>query len=237
MNVRHLVSQLLRGGAPLAILAVALTAASVSAATIASIEFTGLNLVYDGSSIVDAGSPFGGARNPAFADPLTTADFKINGILQGSINTDLSLDLLIPDVTGILSGSGTVFNTTTVGNPGYFDLLIGTGPSAAQYIQVDLSQVNVTYIDVMNLVQFSFGAAISDTFVQNLPFGLQLGDPVTVSFSAQVDPGTRTTGGGLVTGFRASGTGEIRGPQVPEPASCALAACGLIAIVAGHRRK
>lgn len=237
MNVRHLVSQLLCCGASLATVALALTAASVSAATIASIEFTGMNLVYNGSSIVDAGSPAGGGRNPAFADPLTTADFKINGVLQGSITTDVSLDVFIPDVTGISSAPNTVFNLWTVGNPGYFDLLVGTGPSAAQYIQVDLDRVNVTYIDVSNTVQFTFGAAVSDTFVQNLPFGLQLGDPVTVSFSAQIAAGSKTTAGGFVTGFNANGTGEIAGPQVPEPATCALAACGLIAMVAVRRRK
>lgn len=215
------------------------TVSAAWAAPISTVEigFTGMNLLYDGAAIYDAGSNAGGSRDPADADPLTTADFYINGVHQGSVSSNVYLDAFIPDVTGISALPNTVTNLTTVGNPGYFDLLIGTSPSAAQYIQVDLDEVSVTYIDVSGIVQFTFGAAVSDTFLQNLPFSLVIGDPVTVSFSAQIIPGTRTVGGGLVTGFAASGTGEIRGPLVPEPSSCVLAAVGLLTAASMRRRK
>jgi len=210
-------------------------AAPVKAATI-EIQFTGMNLQYDGSAIYDNGVTAGGVADPADADSLISVDFLVDGISVGSLSSDISLDVYIPDVTGISSASGTVYNATTVGNPGYFDLLIGTTPLASEFLTIDLEEVNVTYIDVLNIVQFTFGAAVSDVFAQNLPFGLQIGDPVTVSFSSQITPGTRTTGGGLVTGFDATGTGEIQGDLIPEPATCLLAAFGLIGCLTIRRK-
>jgi hypothetical protein len=210
-------------------------AAPTSAATI-EIGFTGLNLVYDGSAIYDAGSTSGGLGNPADADGLTSVDFSVDGVPAGSLSSDVSADIYIPDVTGIPVGPG-VDNQTTPGNPGFFDLLIGTSPLATQFLLVDLEDVNITYLDVANIVQFTFGAAVSDVFAQNLPFGLVIGDPITVSFSAQVIAGTKTDNGSVITGFSAFGGGEIRGPQVPEPGTFLLAALGLVATLAGRCRK
>jgi hypothetical protein len=219
-----------------ALIVSALLSANTLAATIA-IDFTGMNLVYDGSSIYDAGDSAGGNLDPDEADPLASADFFVDNVLVGSLSSDLSLDVYIPDVGGISSAANTVDVQTTPGNPGFFDLLIGTSPLAAEYIAVDLEEVTVTYIDVLNMVQFTFGAAISDSASQNLPFGLVVGQPVTVSFSAQIDAGTRTTGGGLVTGFEASGTGEIAGPLVPEPTTGLLLVLGAVSAAAVARRR
>ncbi len=232
MKITQLVSHLARCGAACAMVALSLTAAQ--AATI-EIQFTGMNLVYDGSAIYDGGSTAGGVANPADADALTSVEIYVDGSLVNTITSDISLDAYIPDVTGISSAPGTVDSQTTPGNPGFFDLLIGTSPLASEYLLVDLEDVSITYVDILNVVQFTFGAAISDVFTQNLPGGLVIGDPVTVSFSAQVTPGTKTSAGGFVTGFEASGTGEIRGEAIPEPTTCLLGALGLIGLVV--RRK
>ncbi len=234
MKISQFVLHIVRGGAMCALVACSFVA-PLTAATI-EIQFTGMNLTYDGSALYDGGSTAGGLADPADADPLNSVDFFIDGLPVGSLSSDISLDVYIPDVTGISSAANTVYNQTTVGNPGFFDLLIGTSPLAAQFLLIDLEDVNITYIDVLNIVQFTFGAAVSDVFAQNLPFGLQIGDPVTVSFSSQVTAGTRTTGGGFVTGFDATGTGEIQGDLIPEPASCLLAAIGLIGCLTIRRK-
>ncbi len=238
MKTAQLGSQLLRRGVVFGVIfsCLALVAAPVMAATL-QIQFSGMNLVYDGSTIYDAGGLAGGLGDPATADPLTSVDFFVDGVPSGSLSTDLSIDVSIPDVTGIPAGANVVYNLTTPGTtPGVFDLLVGTSPVAAEYILVDLAEVSVTYLDVMNIVQFTFGAAVGDIFSQNLPLGFEVGDPVTVSFSAQIVPGSRTDNGSFITGFNASGTGEISGAVVPEPATCLLAACGLAAAFVGRRR-
>jgi hypothetical protein len=209
--------------------------ASSLAATI-QISFTGLDLVYDGSAIYDAGSNAGGLADPADADPLITVDFTVDGTLVGSLSSDISLDAFIPDITGISAAPNTVDVQTTPGNPGFFDLLIGTSPLASEFLLVDLEDVTFTYIDILNMVQFTFGAAISDSIAQNLPFGLVMGDPVTVSFSAQVVPGTKIDNGTDITGFEASGTGEFRGPAIPEPTAALLLVLGTLATVMFGRR-
>lgn len=220
-------------GAACAVMALVLVAAPAAAAAI-SIEFTGMDLVYDGSALYDAGSTAGGTADPAEGDPLSSVEFSVDGTSVGSITNNVSLDVYIPGITGIPSAPGTVHNLVAPAG-GRFDLLVGTSPTASEYLLIDMGEVNVTYVDVANTVQFTFGAAISDLFVQNLPFGLIIGDPITVSFSAQVMPGTRTESGGVVTGFRAGGTGQLNGPLVPEPATCMLAAFGLVALAV--RRK
>ena len=197
------------------------------------IAFTGVDLVYDGSSIYDAGSPAGGLADPADADALASVDFFIDGGLVGSLSNDIWLDIFIPDVTNIPDAPGTVHNFTTPGNPGFFDLLIGTSPLASEFLIVDIDSVNITYVDIAGVAQFTFGATISPTYVQNLPFGLIITGPVTLSFSAQVDTGSITSAGGFITGFNAIGTGEYS--AIPAPATGLLLALG--ALVGVRRRR
>jgi hypothetical protein len=158
MKIGQLVSHLVRGGAACGLVALSLIAAPAQAATI-EIAFTGMDLVYNGSAIYDADSSGGGVGDPADADTLTSVDFFVDGSPVGSMMSNVSLDAFIPDVTNIPSAAGTVHNVTTPGNAGHFDLLIGTSPLASQYLLVDLSEVNVTYVDVANIVQFNFGAS------------------------------------------------------------------------------
>jgi hypothetical protein len=205
---------------------------SVRANTI-EITFSGMDIVYDGNAIYDAGSNAGGLADPADADPLLVANFSQDGSLVGSIASDISLDLYIPDITGIPAAANTHHVLLTPGNPGFLDLLIGTSPLASEFLLLDLNEVSITYLDAAGTVQFTFGAAVASSASQNLPFGLVAHEPITVSFSAQIVPGTLTEAGGVVTGFLASGTGEIRG--VPEPATyCLMVAAGLA--LAAYRR-
>lgn len=196
------------------------------------VQFTGMDLVYDGSSLYDAGSTSGGLADPADADSLVSVDFFSNGTLVGSLSSDISLDMFIPDITGIPDAPGTVYNLWTPGNPGFVDLLIGTSPLASEYLLLDIASSNITYLDASGFAQFIFGGTIGVSNAQNLPFGLQTGDPITFSFSSRIDPNSLTSSGGFITGFEASGTGEYS--DIPAPASAALLALGA---AAGLRRR
>lgn len=216
--------------------AAAITLAAVSTADAGvSIEFTGMNLVYDGSSIYDAGSASGGLADPADADPLVSVDFFDNGAFVGSLSSDISIDLFIPDITGIPAAPNSVYNTTTPGNPGFIDLLVGTSPLASEFLLVDLGSVSVTYVDISGQVQFVFGGAISTAIAQNLPFGLVADEPVSISFSTQLAPGTVTSQNGFLTGFEAFGTGEYQ--SIPTPSTALLIGASGIAFTGRRRRR
>lgn len=218
-------------------IAVALISSNCLAATI-QIQFTGVDLVYDGSSIFDAGaSNTTSDSDPADADPLLSVDFLVDGSSVGSLTSDVSLDVYIPDVTGIPATPGIHPITTPGTTPGFFDLLIGTSPLASQGISLNLGEVDVVYNDVANLVQFAFGAAVAGIDGQALPFGLIAGEPVTVTFAAQVVSGTETISSGIVTGFEATGTGTIQAPAVPEPMAVMLALLGAVSVGALYRRR
>jgi hypothetical protein len=211
-------------------------AATTSQAEPIHLAFTGMNLVYDGSTLRDAGSATGGVLNPANADPINSLDFFDNGVPQGSLSSNISVDVSIPDVTNLTMGPNSSTTVVTPGNPGYFDLLIGTSPLASEYLALELDHVTITYLDIFGLVQVNFGAAVADSSSQNLPFGLDIGDLVTLTFSAQVDTGSLTGLNGIITGFTATGTGDVR-QAVPEPSSVVLCAMGAVAIPVLLRRR
>lgn len=197
-----------RGAAVVAALLV-LTSATF-AGTILEIQLGGVDIGYDGTDIVDADP---GNADP---DPLTTVTFVVDGSLVGSVLiADISLDMLLPSVLDIdksgdtvLSASGGIFN---LGLPG------------GDYLDLNLGEATITYVDIANTVQFAFGGSVAAIDGQSLPFGLTIGDPVSISFSTQVNPGSLSSGEVNVEGFTSSGTGEIRG-LVPEPTSLALLA-------------
>lgn len=218
-----------RGGAVCAMIAALLLSSGIAPAATINISFTGLDLVYDGVAIYDAGNNnTTSLANPADGDELATIDFFVNGNLVGSLNADLAADVYIPDVSGITTAF--VFNpVTTPGNPGFFDLLIGSTWPPNDFLLISLDEVNVVYVNA-GMLQVTFGAAISNIFAQNLPFVPLLDEPVTVSFNVNIVPGTLTASGGFVTGFEASGSGSVQGPAVPEPSTCLLASLGLMTL-------
>jgi hypothetical protein len=196
---------------------VALVMASPVQAAIIEIRLTGVDITYNGSSLFDGGSVSGGLANPADADPLDLVEFFVDSVLVGSLSSDISLDFLIPGVTGIPSAPGTSHAQTTPGNPGFFDLLIGTGPLASEFLLTNLGAVEVIYEDE-GRTQFVSGKALAEVFFSNLPFGVLPGDTVWITFLAEIAAGTRTDNGQVITGFDATGRADISSvASVPEP--------------------
>lgn len=194
-----------------AVLALALLTATPATAGLIEIQLNGVHIAYDDTDTIFDADPGGG--DP---DPLVAVNFIDDGVLVGTLTSDISLDLSIPEVTDIPVTGGTV--TSDPG--GFFDL--DFGPSGS--LSLSLDAASITYVDVPGIVQFTFGGAAASIDDQDLPFGLIIGEPITVSFSTPVVPGTLTDDSTFVTGFEASGTGEVRGPFVPEPGSLGLVA-------------
>ncbi|MFN4242578.1 MAG: hypothetical protein ACK4PI_05005 [Tepidisphaerales bacterium] len=211
-----------------AVAAAAMLVGSAAAqAALVEIQISGVNLVYNGTSVVDAGGPTGNVLDPADADQLNTMTFINNGVPVGTLLGNIFLDLSVTGLGGILDTPGNI-QTVTSNVPGYVDLLIGTSQPVPQYLQVNVATTSLTYVDVGGILQFAFVGSLGLVNGQALPFALTVADPVTVSFSLQIDPGTLTSSGGFITGFEASGTGEIR--AIPEPAAMGLLVPGLLAL-------
>ena len=206
-------------------------------ATSLEIQLGGVDVVFDGATINDAGSSVFGTEDPADGDPLDTVTFKVDGTAIGTligypVGTDpLSLDIHIPGVPPIPEGGGLV--TTSGIPPGTFDLL--TKPLASAIgLALDLDAVVITYQPILSNMSFVFAGSVATIDSQDLPLGLEIGSPVTVTLSMQTD--SVTTLGGFVDSFTASGTGEILGFLVPEPSTVVLASLAILGLLARRRR-
>ena len=214
-----------------------LTAINSTSASTLQIQLSGIDLTYDGTAIFDAGdSALAGGTDTSKADPLETVTFLQDGSQLGVLTappagTDsIYLDLYIPEVVGIPEAGGSV---TTDGDPaGTLELLIpGIG------LSLELGEAEVIYVPALGgSLRFVFAGAVADIVAQSLPFGLEIGDPVSVSLSTQMDNSTFTSNGTYLTGFSSSGTGEITGIAIPEPhALLLLTGCALLTL--GKRLK
>ena len=174
------------------------------------IEFTGVDLAYNGFEITDA--------DPALddPDPLSSVVFSVNNVLIGPILTsDITHDLFVPGVAGIPTSGGSVMSASG----GTLDLGLGAG----NYLNLNLAPVNVNFINIPGAVTFVFAGSVANVTGQDLPSGLQIGENVVVSISSQVNSMSLTDdGAGTVTGFSSAGTGEVGGIAVPEPTSIVL---------------
>lgn len=181
---------------------------SLSNAATLEILFEDIDISYDDSlgTIVDQNDP----------DPLTNVDFVVDGGVVGGIPAGATLDFEIPGVPAIADVSGTIVTSDPGGN---FNFDFGGG----NFLDLDLDEVTVTYISILS-VKFAFGGSVAGIGGQDLPFGLTLGDPVSVSFSTTIDD--ITVDSGIVKSFLGSGTGEVEGAAVPEPTSLGIAALG-----------
>jgi len=194
--------------------------AQLLAAATLQIQFTGLDIEYDGSTISTVGG----------VDPLNTATFLIDGILAGPTlvaPTDiLSADIEI-DVVDIPVAGGTGVTPIPAGS---FVLSLLTGG-----LDLILDDVAVDYLPT-GFVDFVFSGALASVGSQDLPYGLEIGSEVTVSFSTQIASGSLVDDGTYLSAFSASGTGEISGAVVPEPASTLLLLTGLSLLLPLRRR-
>lgn len=196
--------------------------AAPAEAALIEIQFTGLDVVYDGSVISDA--------EPTGHDELDTATLKVDGVhATGSpFVAGVAIDLSIPGVLSIPVSGGTVLSAAG----GTLDLTLPGG----DYLALTLSEAEVTYLDGGASLGFALAGTLAGVSGQSLPDGLYYDSVVEVSFSTNVldlsDDGTH------LTGFVSRGSGEIFGsdaPAIPEPATALL--CGLAAtlLAAGRR--
>ena len=232
MTFRHRLS--LASLPAVAYMAVALIIAAPAAnASTLQIQFTGVDLRYDGDTdiIHDNGDPaLAGGTDTSKADDLVNMDFLVDGSSVGNLSSDIYLDLEIPEVTDLPIGGGSI---TTDGSPaGVMELLMpGVG------LTLSLGEAEIGFLPALGgSINFVFGGAVATIDAQALPFGLEIGDPVSVSFSTQVVAGTLTHDDTYVTGFDSRGTGEVQGTAIPEPATLSLAGLALGLVTLRRRR-
>jgi len=189
------------------------------------IEFTGVDISYDGTDIVDQDP------NSGDPDPLTAVAITEDGVLVGPVLTSsISQDLYIPQVASISAAGGATFSAAG----GSLLLELGSG----SHLDLDLGKVDINYVDLNGAVQFVFAATVGGVSDQSLPHELVIGQQLSVSFETHVSPGSLTTSGGIVTGFTASGTGDVRGAAVPEPTCLVLWTLAIAgACTLGYRQK
>lgn len=173
------------------------------------IQMEGVDIEYLGSTVNIGSKPV--------PDPLINVSFLLDGAPLGTDSTDVSLQLFIPGVSGLVSNTP---NSVGTGPGGTMYLDLGDG----QHLNLTLGAGTVTFVPG-GLVDFVFIAMPAVLGSQNLPYGLSLVDPIDVSFSTQIPDGKLTVGNSnQINGFTAAGTGEVA--ALPEPATIALLAIG-----------
>lgn len=209
--------------ASLVVLITALVAAPRVDAAAITIRIGGIDAVYDGADLYDAGSQLGGNQNVSEADALSSVEILLGSTVLGTLVTDIHADFAFVGLTPIPVGGG------VVGSPfgGFFDLLT----NGAFGLGLDFDSASLDYsggaVTVTGLATLIAGQA--------LPFGLQIGKPIEVTL-AFLGLANLTDNGQRLTGFTATGAGEVVGHSVPEPAALALFAIGLARVATRMRR-
>lgn len=206
---------------------------NIASASTVSIAISVADLVFDGTNIVDAGSPAYGAGDIADADPIDTMVFQVDGSTVGIVTSppgDLGVDIYIPSISAIPATGG----TGTSASGGTFDLL--TSATVPGYgLELTLGPADIIYAPVGGLVNFVFVGAVASVGAQALPFGLEIGDPITVTLSTQAS--SVTSSGGFLTGFTSWGTGEVVGVLIPEPSTLLLGGLAMLCCVGMGKRR
>jgi hypothetical protein len=200
------------------------------------IQFSGMDLIYNGVNLYDATSAAGGIGSPAQADPLFTMTFLVDGVEKGQLTTNIAIDTFIKALSGIPAAGGSVM---TGGNGNQFGVDLLTKPAAPGLDSWGLS----LNIDKMSFFYTGSNVAIATAgqstslWKQDLPFGLAFdpSQPISIVLSS-ASLRDVTTANGVVTGFRAAGTGNISGILLPEPTTMLLLALGAVGILRRRAR-
>jgi len=208
--------------------------ATVARAGMIEIQVSGLDLVYDGLNIYDDGSQVGGSGNPADSDPLISMSFLVDGNLVGTLSSDIFADVFIANVINIPAGGGFVMSGPQ-GNTFGFDLLTSNNnPGWGLALNLDRMQVFYSGGNVF----IAGGGVASSLSNQNLPFGLVLDASQTISIAFSSSALSNVTSvGAFLTGFRSSGTGNVRGTLIPEPSALALVLVAAGSVLTVFRRR
>ena len=191
------------------------------------IQFTGLDLDYDGNNIFDGGvhnTVNGGGA--ALADSLTSMNFYLDGSLVGVLNSDVFADVYIANVGAMPVGGGVL---NSLGNGGTFgvDLLTSNG-APGWGLSLNINSMQFFYTG--SNIAISVSGLASSIFAQQLPFALAYDptQPVTIVMSS-ANLSNLTTAGGFITNIDAAGTGNVAGTYVPEPSTFVLLGLGCVA--------
>ena len=220
-------------------LALILGSAAHASASSLQIQFTGLDLHYDGTNLFDAQFPNTvGNGDPAQSDALSSMSFYLDGTQVGPLlSTDIFADIYLADVLNIPVGGGVL---NSLGNGGAFGIDLLTQNALPGWgLALDINTMQFFYTG--SKIAVSVSGLATHLSEQTLPFGLQFdpSQPITIVV-ASADLTNVTTAGGYLTGFDAAGTGNIAGTEnfnpIPEPSALASMMAALIGFFLVGRR-
>lgn len=224
--------------AALAILG-AVLAAAPAAASVVSIQFSGLNLYYDGfNTATDDGQVANASAMGGYYDELVTMSFFLDNNLLGTAQNNIYADFQMEGMGQFIydplnPSQGKTFTPTT---PRGIDLYLNGSILSLNWD----SDIEVDFLlnppGSASELSFRGGATTSSILGQALPYGLVLGAPVNVSFSTQgsIAPsdGNRLqnlTESRYIGPFHTFGTGEVVADTViPEPVTLLTVGLGLV---------